>query len=58
MIATTTKEDIQAEMLRQLVVEHKRNCDGDCAISLYSLLPLYEKLIGRPAKEKERRLFM
>lgn len=50
--------DIQAEMLRRLVAEHKGNCDGNCTISLNCLFPLYEKLIGRPAKEEEQRLFI
>lgn len=46
-------EEVQAEMIMKLVREHKKNCKGDCDISLSPLLPLYEKLIGGKATHKE-----
>lgn len=42
-------EDWQAASVLALAKEHKKNCNGDCGISLYILYLLYYKLKGEGA---------
>lgn len=48
-IVTGRISEWQAESLLTLVKDHKKNCNGECGVSLYLLFPLYRKLKGEGA---------
>ncbi len=53
------KHKQQARMLRQLVEEHKKNCDGEnCGIILYLFAEIYQGLVGRELTVEEFGSFM
>lgn len=45
--------ELAANSLLELVKEHKKNCDGECNISVFSLRETYKSLRGRDYLEPE-----
>jgi len=44
---------LAADSLLELVKEHKKNCDGECSISMFSLREPYKQLRDRDYLEPE-----
>lgn len=45
--------ELAADTILELVKEHKKNCTGECSISMFSLRELYKQLRGRDYLEPE-----
>lgn len=49
--------NIRAATLLELCREHKKNCDGDCNLSMFLMRDVYEDLIGRELTDEEKDVF-
>lgn len=51
--ANTKENNYMADNLYRLVKHHKSICDGNCNVSLASLIPIYETLRSRKITKVE-----
>jgi len=54
----TILKKTQAKTLLKLIKEHKQKCTKPCGISIFIMLEVYEKLIGKKANDKEFEAFL